>query len=176
MKLSGKKILMIVAPKNFRDEELLESRKVLEEEGALITVASKGTTEATGVLGAKVAVDEELSAVSAADFDATIFVGGSGAEIYFDDSLAQELARDAFVQGKVLGAICIAPSILANAGVLEGKKATAFPSEAENLKAHGASYTGEDVTRDGKIITASGPQAATAFGRKVAELFGGGVE
>ena len=168
--LTGKKILLVVAPKDFRDEEFLEPKKIFEEARATVTVSSKGVTEASGMLGAKAKIDKELSEVRAADFDAVVFVGGSGANIYFDDPLALNLAKSAFASGKVVGAICIAPSILANADVLKGRRATAFASEKDNLEAKGAVYTGEAVTVDGKVITARGPEAAVELGRRVVEV------
>jgi protease I len=167
--LSGKNVLMIVAPVNFRDEELLTPRKILEGAKANVTIASKGVKIARGMLGANVDVDIELSRVDVAEYDAVVFVGGTGAAVYFNDSTALSIAKDAYNQNKVVAAICIAPSILANAGILEGKSATAFPSEASNLEEWGANYTGELVTVDGKIITGKGPDAASQFGRTIAE-------
>ena len=169
MDLSGKNILMIIAPENFRDEELLEPKKVFEDHGASVTIASRGVDSARGMLGAIVTVDEDISMVDVDDFDAVVFVGGSGASVYFQDEEVLNLAKEAFEKGKVIGAICIAPSILANAGLLDSKKATSFPSEKENLEAHGAEYTGADVEEDGKIITSTGPQAAAEFGLKITE-------
>ena len=67
-------------------------------------------------------------------------------------------------------AICAAPSILAHKGLLKGKKATSYPSYAEEL---GCEYTGETVTQDGKIITGKGAGAAIEFGLKIAEQFVG---
>ena len=169
MNLAGRRILMVVAPKNFRDEEFLEPKGVFESRGAEVVITSRGVSEASGMLGAKVAVDKDVSEVSAGDFDAIVFVGGSGSSVYFDAPEAHKLAKEAAEYGRVLGAICIAPSILANAGVLDGKRATAFVSEEGNLKERGAVYIGEPVTVDGKIITAAGPQAARKFGEAIAE-------
>jgi len=167
--LTGKSILMIIAPNNFRDEELLKPKEIFENSNAQVTIASKGVTTSSGMLGATVDVDKDISDINVADYDAIIFVGGTGASQYFDDFTAQSIAKEAYNQGKLVGAICIAPSILANAGILEGKKATAFSSEADNLRNKGAEYTGDSVTQDGKIITASGPEAAVEFGRTIAE-------
>lgn len=172
MELSGKKILMVVAPKDFRDEEFAEPKKVLEKNGAVVEVASRGVNEAVGMFGAKATVDKDISQVNVDDYDAIVFVGGSGASIYFNDQTVLSLAKAAFEKGKIISAICIAPSILANAGILLGKKATAFSSEQNNLQDKGAQYTGEEVTVDGKIVTADGPQAATEFGRKLVEALG----
>lgn len=158
---------MVIAPSNFRDEELFHTKEVLEAAGAEVTIASRATGEVAGMLGGKATADIALSDVSAADYDAIVFVGGSGASTYFNDATTQNLAKDAAAQGKVVAAICIAPSILANAGLLEGKKATAFSSEQGNLEAKGATYTGEAVTVDWKVITAEGPTAARSFGAAV---------
>jgi protease I len=167
--LSGKKVLMIVAPRNFRDEELLRPKEILEKAKANITIASKEVKVARGMLGASVNIDLDISGVEVENYDAIVFVGGTGAEIYFNDSTALGIAKEAYSQNKVVAAICIAPSILANAGILEGKRATAFPSEASNLEANGARYTGEAVTIDGRIITAKGPEAAIQFGNAIAK-------
>lgn len=167
--MEGTKILMVVAPKDFRDEEYQKPREILEQAGAEITVASKGVTEAKGLQGAKVKIDKDLGQVNVDDYQALVFIGGPGSSIYFDDQTALNLAKSAFEKGKVVSAICIAPSILANAGILSGKKATAYSSEKDNLVAKGAQYTDESVVVDGKIITANGPEAAEEFGKKLVE-------
>lgn len=174
VKMSGKKILMVVAPKDFRDEELLLPKKVFEEAGVSVTVASIGVSEALGVLGAKVRVDARLSDVAADEFDAVVFVGGGGSRVYFNDPTAHALAKAFIREGKVTAAICIAPTTLANAGVLSGRKATVWESSetVQALRRGGAVYTGEDVTVDGNVITANGPAAAGDFARKILEALG----
>lgn len=97
------------------------------------------------------------------------FVGGAGSREYFNNPVAHKIAQDTLIQSKVLGAICIAPVILANAGLLKGKKATVFNSEINTIKAKGANYTGNPVEEDEKIITAIGPEAAYEFGNKIVE-------
>ncbi|MGB9911460.1 MAG: DJ-1/PfpI family protein [Microgenomates group bacterium] len=166
------KVLMIVAPVNFRDEEYQKPREVLESAGWKVEVASKGVKEAQGMLGARVSIDKELSEINLDEYEGVIFVGGSGTTVYFEDQLVLNLAKSAYEKGKVIGAICIAPSILANAGILQGKNATAYSSEEENLKAKGVKYTKSGVIVDGKIVTASGPQVAYEFGEKLVEVLG----
>jgi len=173
MAIFGKKVLMVVAPKNFRDEEYLEPRRALEEAGAKVTVASKGVDTATGMLGARVTVDKDVSQAKAGDYDAVIFVGGGGASAYFNDQEVLNLAKESLGAGRITAAICIAPSILANAGLLRGKKATSFPSEKGNLSSKGATYLSQNVVEDGLIVTAPGPQAAREFGMKIAEKLAG---
>ncbi len=170
---AGKKVLMVIAPSNFRDEELFDTKAELEAAGAETTIASKQAGTITGMLGGAAEAEVGLGKVNAADYDAVVFIGGSGSSAYFNDSTAQQIAKDAVAKGKVLAAICIAPSILANAGILQGKNATAFNSEAGNLQSKGANYTGQGVTVDGKIITADGPASARQFGREIAKVLQG---
>ena len=167
--LTGKTILMVVAPTHFRDEEYREPRRIFEDAGATVKVASKGVTEASGSYGLKAAVDLDIYEASANDYDAVVFIGGQGSAIYFNDQKVLELAENFYNQGRVTGAICIAPSILATAQLLEGKRVTAFGSEEAHLTEKGAIYTGEGVTVDGKIVTANGPGAAEEFGQMVVE-------
>ena len=167
--LGNKQVLMVIAQNNFRDEELKVPKALLEEQGAKVTIACSDLAISKGMLGMRVMPDKSLDDVSAKDYDAVIFVGGSGASEYFEDAIAHKLAQDALGLNKVLGAICIAPVTLANAGVLKGKKATVFSSEAQEIEAQGANYTGADVEQDGRIITANGPEAARKFGQAMAQ-------
>jgi len=170
--LQGKSILMIIAHQDFRDEEYEEPRQVFEGRGAKVTVASSSLETAKGALGAQVKPDLLLKDAAVGDYDAIVFVGGPGAQEYWDDPVAHVIAQEAVAEGKVLAAICIAPATLARAGVLKGKKATVFSSEAGALKAGGANYTGASVERDGLIITANGPQAAAEFAEEIAKALG----
>jgi protease I len=165
--VAGKKVVIIIAHQNFRDEEFLEPKSALEEKGAKVTVASSSLDEARGMLGATVKPEKLIKDVNPADYDAVIFVGGTGATEYFEDSVAHKIAQDAASQGKLVCAICIAPAILANAGVLKDKKATCYNSESGTLERNGAKYTGSAVERDGKIITAEGPNAAKDFAKTI---------
>jgi len=164
----NKKILMVIAPRDFRDEEYFETRKILEDLGNKITVVNSTGQAAKGMFGKIVNPDKNFYNVNVNEFDAIVFIGGSGASAYFDNNQALTLAKEFYNSGKVVAAICIAPSILANAGILDGKKATAFPSERDNINAIGT-YTGKPIEQDGKIITANGPQAAKDFGKKIVD-------
>ncbi len=170
MNLKGKKVLMVIAPDNFRDEEYFHTREVLESYGASVTTASSKTGEITGMLGGTAVADIVLSQANPSEYDAVVFVGGSGASAYFNDETALGLAQRAYEDGKVVAAICIAPNILAQAGLLEGKKATAYESVKSDLTEKGAVWSNESVVRDGRIITANGPAAARRFGEEIAKL------
>lgn len=164
------KVLIVIAQKNFRDEEFFEPRDVLIKNGIEVKVASQELKMARGKLDGAVMPDLTIDQAEVNDFDAVIFVGGPGTVVYLDDPVAHKLAREFFEAGKIVAAICMAPSILANTGLLSGKKATCFSSEKENLVAHGAKFTGASVEVDGKIVTARGPEAAREFGEKIVKL------
>lgn len=165
-------VVMVIAPRVFRDEEYAVPKQILEERGACVVTASVSPGECIGKLGLR--AEAEISVADAAKraWDAVIFVGGAGASVYFDDEAAHELARRAARDGAVLSAICIAPSTLAHAGLLDGVRATAFPSQEDDLRDHGALWTGEEVTADELIVTGNGPEAAAEFGEKVGDLLG----
>lgn len=169
---SGKKVVLVIAPEDFRDEELFDTRAELEAAGAEVKVASIASGPVLGMMGGTATPDMALSDVKAADFDAVVFIGGSGASVYINDTAALALAKDAYNSGKITAAICIAPGILANAGLLNGKRATAWSGERARLEQKGAIWTGEPVTIDGKIITGSGPEAAKQFGQAIAGALG----
>jgi protease I len=168
--LSNKKILMIVAPERFQDDEFSKPFELLSANGATITIASTRKGTLSGMSGKKITANGTINEYKAGDFDVVLFIGGSGSDIFFDNDVALRIAREAAVTERVavLGAICIAPVTLANAGVLMGKKATSFPSVQGQLAAKGAHVeSGKSVVCDGKIITAVGPQAASDFAKTV---------
>lgn len=160
-----KSVLMVIARKDFRDEEYQKPRQILEEKNIRVSTASSSTSPSTGVKGLTVTPDLLLDQVDANNFHAVVFVGGGGSREYFHNVKAHALAREMFEASKTVAAICIAPVILANSGILKGKRATVFPSETKSLIASQAQYTGTEVEKDGNIITANGPDAAENFGR-----------
>ena len=164
-----KKVLLIVPSENFRDEELFNTQTALSGINAEMVLASSKKGSIRGMLGGKTEATILIKDVAVDDYDAIIFIGGSGAKEYFNNQTAWSIAREAKDKEKILAAICIAPAILANAGLLEGTKATCFPSEQATLKKAGAIYTGADVEKDGLIITGSGPKAAEKFGKTIAD-------
>jgi len=160
--------LMVIAPDTFRDEEYAHPKEVLEGRGVLIDTASLRRGTCRGRFGLTAEAGLTLAEADAGDYDAVIFVGGGGAEVYFDDPGAHALAVRAFEAGRTVAAICIAPSILARAGLLSGRRVTAFSSREHDLVAHGATFTGAPVEIDGPFITANGPDAAYDFGEAIA--------
>jgi protease I len=172
-KAKVKKAVLIIASKNFRDEELFETRDALKGAQVQTVIASTKTGPVTGMLGGQAQAEILVKSIDVNDYDAIIFVGGTGAAQYFDDAVAHDLARKAVSKSKVLAAICIAPTTLANAGVLKNVKATCFSSERFKLAKAGAVYTGAPVERSGLIITADGPSSAAQFGKAIADALAG---
>ena len=162
-------VVMVIAPDTFRDEEYDEPKRLLESHGAEVTTASTAPGECIGKLGLTAHADISLSDAARRSWDAVVFVGGGGAQRFFDDPSAHRLARDVLASGAVVAAICIAPSVLAHAGLLEGVSATAFPSQKDDLAAHGAVWNDGPVVVDGRVITANGPEAASEFGLRLVE-------
>jgi protease I len=164
-----KTALLVIAQEVFRDEEYAEPKAVLESRGVTVTTASVRPGPAVGKLGMKATAQTSVGDALGTPWDAVVFIGGAGARVFFDDEEAHALARDTLERGAVLGAICVAPSTLARAGLLKGVRATAFESQRDDLHAHGAVWSDLPVIVDGNIITANGPGAATEFGERLAE-------
>ena len=191
--LANKKIVIVIAFRDFRDEEYFVPREILTEAGAEIKTASNKTGKAIGTDGGEVDVDLSVSEVNPAEFadlqgksshdsiqsissfDAVVFIGGPGCLDNLDNENSYNLAKEAISENKALAAICVSPVILAKAGVLKGKNATVWSSPLDKsainiLKENGANYQAESVVVDGKIITANGPSAAEEFAQKIIEI------
>jgi len=164
----AKRAVLIVASQNFRDEELFETKRALDTAAVQTVIASTKIGIIRGALGNIAEANILVGQLRVEDYDAIIFIGGPGAVEYFVNPAALNLAREAVRQRKILAAICIAPTILANAGV-----ATSFLSERNRLIQAGAVYTGIPVEQDRLIITGSGPMASIQFGRAVADALTG---
>lgn len=178
--IKDKKVAMIIAFKDFRDEEYFIPKQVLKTGGSKITTVSSELGKAIGTYGGEVNVDITLDKLKVDDFEAIIFIGGSGALKYVEDETCWKIAKETVLKNKVLGAICIGPAILARAGVLSGKKATVWSSPLDKsavkiLKEEGAIYEDDQVVQDGNIVTANGPQVARKFGETIAKLLREGL-
>ena len=169
-----KKILMVVAFKDFKDEEYFVTKEVLEKAGYLIETASSQKGMALGTEGGEAVITLLPNEVNPQNYEGIVFVGGSGMEKELDNQEFQKLAQEFVKTDKIVAAICIAPALLAKAGVLANKTATVWSSPLDKsavqiLKNNGAIYEDQSVVQDGKIITANGPSAAQEFGEKIVE-------
>jgi len=168
-----KKALIIIANSGYQDHEYVGARKGFEEAGFDIIIAAKDAGPCSGSLGGEEQATVALRDINVSDYDSIAFIGGPGAALLASDADALKVANDAYRAEMPLGAICIAPTILAKAQVLDGKRATVWNEDGlqkEILETYGAEYTGEAVTIDGNIVTGNGPRAAEEFGRTLAAL------
>ena len=167
------KAVLIVAPHGYQELEYQMPKQILEKAGILTTTASRKSGKCLGQAGGSTTANLSLDQVHVDEYDIILFVGGPGAVLYQHDAEAHRIAQEAIQKKKLLTAICIAPTILAYAGVLQGKKATVWNADGEQqavLEKNGATYTGEDLTLDGSILTANGLAMAGKFGKKIVEV------
>jgi protease I len=160
------KILIVVAPAKFRDEEFAIPAAALQKAGIGYDVASTRRGTCTGMLGAKVSATLSFEEVDPKSYDGILIVGGGGAQEYlWDDEILGEMVKFFHADARVIGAICLAPVVLARAGILKGKKATVFntPVTFREMRAGGAVAVDKAVVADSRIITANGPAAAAEF-------------
>lgn len=172
-KLAGKRILMVIAPSEFRDEELLTPKEIFQRAGATVDVASTRMGEAKGMLGARISPVLTIADANPINYQAVIVVGGMGSpEFLWSDTKLHKIITDLNGNGHVVAAICLSGAVLAKAGVLRSKKATVWPDESaiKALSDNGAQYLNEHVVADGNIVTADGPEAAKQFGETIVEL------
>jgi protease I len=170
---AGKKAVLIIASQNFQDEELFGTKRVLDAAQVQTVIASTRRGPKQGANGNLADASIPIDRLKVEEYDAVIFIGGLGAAEYVTSPTALNIARETVRNGKVLAAIGVAPTILANAGVLAGIRATSFLSEREVLVQANAIYTGFPVERDRSIVTATGPAAVVPFGRTIVDAMAG---
>ncbi|MDD5112055.1 MAG: DJ-1/PfpI family protein [Candidatus Altiarchaeota archaeon] len=160
------KALMILSPKNFRDEEYRTPALKLERAGITVHVAGPTSGPYTGMLGKVVTPDLTLDQVNVDDYSAIVVIGGSGSKDYlWSNNKLISIINEAFKKNKTIAGICMSAPVLAKAGVLKGKNATTFASGecVRLLQWNGANYIKKGVVVDGKIVTAEGPTNADEF-------------
>ncbi|HLC87286.1 DJ-1/PfpI family protein [Candidatus Pacearchaeota archaeon] len=167
--MEQKRVLMVIASSNFRDEELLIPKRFFESKNIKVTVASTRKEKIRGMLGAVSTPDITLNEVSIHEYDAVIFVGGSGIDKnrFYENKDCLNIAKASAFRGKATAAICLGVKILANADLLRARKATCYETAIEYIKDKGAIYTQKDVVQDINLITANGPEAAQEFAEKI---------
>ena len=170
------RIAMVIAPKDFRDEEFFIPYEYFKEKGYEVDVFSTEKGLAKGSLGKTFNVEKSIDELSLS-YDALVFAGGPGVPLLRNDERVIQKVKDYFNAGKLVAAICWSPTILAKAGVLKGKKATVWKGfdpeygkmTNEVLEESGATYTGNAVEVDGNIITGNGPRAALSYAKAIDE-------
>lgn len=161
------KALMIIPKIEFRDEEFMIPKKLLEEKGVKITVACNIVEPVKGMLGTIVKPDILLKDANIKEYNAIIFVGGIGSMEFWSDTTCLRIIKYSFLQKKILAAICLAPGAFAKAGIVNGKKITASSYAKNILKSANAIWQDKLVAVDGNLITGSGPEAAEEFAKSI---------
>jgi protease I len=166
-----KKTVIIIASEDFRDEEYFVTKEVLEKGGVIVKTACD-KRKAIGRFGGEAEADILINDLDIDKFDAIILAGGQGAIKLLDNELTYSIINKAQEKEKLIAAICIAPTILAKAGILKGKKATVWSNNMDRsainiLKENNAIYEKKGIVIDGNIITGEDAEFSQQFGKAI---------
>ncbi|MFH1461750.1 MAG: DJ-1/PfpI family protein [bacterium] len=172
----NKKILFILMPKDFRDEEFYEPYNLLKDKGFDIDVANIKTGTAIGANGYKFEPNLSLNQMKPRDFDqydAVVIPGGPGSvEYLWNNNEIQSIIKNFHQNKKVVAAICYAVIAVVQSGILAGKNATVYPTKEakEILQKNNVNFLhdGTVCLDEEKIITSQGPAFANDFGEQIA--------
>ena len=166
--------MKVVVPlaEGFEEIEFSTIVDILRRAGIDVAVAGLKEGIIDGAHGIRLTPDTLIDKVSADNFDVIVLVGGNPGFVNLGKSeKVLKLVKGMFDRDKYVTAICGAPSVLAKAGVIQGRKATVFPGMESTLT--GAQYRDERVVVDGKVITSQGPGTAMEFAVKLVEVLAG---
>ena len=176
MKLDNKKVLMVIPHTQFRDEEFFEPKKILEEEGATVVVASSSAKACRGMKGGVAQAQIAIADAKADDYAAVVLCGGSSVpDLFWNDKKLHELVATMAAGGKVVAAICLSTVVLAKAKLLAGREATVYwlPEAIDELTTGGAKYVSETLLIQNNIIMAEGPPDSHRFGQAIRTALAG---
>lgn len=156
----------------FEEIEAMSIIDILRRADIEVVIAGLHDGPITSARGVKVIPDTTIDTIKAEDFDMIVLPGGQpGSDNLNADQRVRNLIVEFYNKGKLTGAICAAPYVLANAGILEGKKATSYPAYKDKIT--GAMYLEDNVVEDGNVITSRGPATAACFAFKIVERLKG---
>lgn len=159
----------------FEEIEALAPVDILRRAGLTVSMVGVTGKVVMGSHNIPVTMDQELSEVDPQQAQAIILPGGALGTENLEKSAGVQAAIDHCVkEGKLIAAICAAPSVLAHKGLLSGKTATAYPSFQKHLTEGGAVVSEDYVCHDGNIITARGMGVANDFSFEIVKTLVGG--
>jgi 4-methyl-5(b-hydroxyethyl)-thiazole monophosphate biosynthesis len=165
---------LVFLASGFEEIEALTVVDVLRRAGVEVTVAGLTPNVTEGKHGVKVVPDKSIDDVKVEDFDAVVAPGGNpGYKNLRKDPRVIDIVKKAFNSNKIVAAICAGPTVLSDAGILEGKACTIYPGMDQELEAGGGKPKHDIVVVDGNIITSRGPATALPFALKLAEKLAG---
>lgn len=173
--LKHKKVA-ILAANGFEQAELDGPRKALTEAGAKVVIVSPSEGSIQGMhhleAGDSVKVDAVLDEVEASEFDALMLPGGlANPDELRSNREAIDFVRSFAEEGKPIAAICHAPWLLIEAGLVKGRRLTSWPAIRSDVKNAGGDWVDETVVCDKDIVTSRSPADIPAFNKKMIELF-----
>jgi 4-methyl-5(b-hydroxyethyl)-thiazole monophosphate biosynthesis len=154
----------------FEEIETVTIVDVLRRAGIDVIVAGLTPNVTEGKHGIRIIPDKSIDDVSVDDFDAVVVPGGNpGYKNLRKDPRVIAMIKKVFGSNKLVAAICAAPAVLSDAGVLKGKDCTIYPGMDEELEKGGGKPKTDMVVVDGNIVTSRGPATALPFALKLAE-------
>ncbi|MDX6475751.1 MAG: protease [Gaiellaceae bacterium] len=177
--LQGKRVAIVAADMVER-VELVEPRKALDDAGAQTELVSlkPGKIQSFDHFDPadEFDVDKTVEEVDASEYDALMIPGGVGNpdQLRGDENMVS-FVRDFFQQGKPVAAICHAPWVLIEAGVVRDRKVTSWPTLQTDLRNAGANWVDEEVVVDSGLVTSRKPDDLPAFNKKMVEEFAEGT-
>lgn len=160
---------LVLLADGFEEIEAVTIIDVLRRGEVVVTTASLGARRVTGSHQITLEADALLEGVAVENFDALVLPGGPAAKTLREDARAQAAIQRAAAAGKLVAAVCAAPTALEAAGVLAGKRATAYPGNP----LPSARQVEDTVVEDGNVITSRGPGTTMAFALKLVERLSG---
>lgn len=166
--------VLVPLAEGFEEIEAVTIVDLLRRSGVEVHTAALGSLDVTGSHGITLRADMTLDAARAGDYDMIVLPGGMpGAQHLKDDVRVAALLRQFADSGRYTAAICAAPSVLAHAGLLDGRAATSFPGFLDAGSAPGIRLRTDAVVIDGKVVTSRGAGTAMDFTLALVELLEG---